>query len=248
MEPIEWMLVWAAVSEWGIWYHQLRTKEVSKYLGQLLSPRMLRIAMIAILVLNFGLAARKIWGDTWSAQQTYFELNEHLKKSATPCAIVSVRRPLSVNLPDLKRLAFGYFPLARRGTTLEDGLAERPLVWVENEPSCGDGSTVLLHLHKPSPSLDLQGCSLLASGVLQFTPQKYWSWILGHRYLSGPWYSCPPAVLSLFKKQEKRNILVREFKKLKKLPSFGATQQDLKLLLDSEFPGIRDGVMPDTSG
>jgi len=203
------------------------------------------------LILNFGVFARELWGQNWVADRTYFEINDqyHRAKQSHPvCALVTVRRPLSVFLK--LDLPTAYLPIARR-KPLEAELAEKPLLWVEEkakdcqESSTGEVPSVLLHLHKPNHFWSQQDCKLLPSGILNLVPERRWNEVVENNWASGTWYECPSRILGSFHKQEVRHILARGFTPIETLPPLKNARDSLLSLREKNRRNLDDGTFPD---
>ncbi|MGE0614931.1 MAG: hypothetical protein AB7P04_04770 [Bacteriovoracia bacterium] len=182
--------------------------------------------------------------ENWVAKETYFELNSHLEEIKRPCAIVTVRKPMAVDLPPLSAGALGYLTASRRVLS-DEGLEQMPLTWIESAPHCEPGQSVLLHLHNPRPSWEERGCRLLRSGILRVMPESWQAAALAKNWVSGPWYACPATVLGAFPRQETRAILARVIRPLAQLPPLGTTGEQLTELLRSREPGVGDGTLGD---
>ena len=254
MEPIEWILLWYGLTEWGLWWTHLKSSAIKGYLIDRFGTKGLKWIVVVIMVCNGGLFLRECWGERWSAQQTYFEADSHLRAqkkiipSSNVCALVSVRRPISINLPRLKMMSVGFLPLNRRGEKLEDQVAGRgtkPLVWVDQAPHCQGNDFVFLHLHRPEGIVSDWGCTILPSGVLSWIPESSWNSWIARKWVSGTWYRCEHSVLEKFSRQEVRKLLVHQIKRLDILPGKKTQADDLIEMISKVFPGYHDGVMPD---
>ena len=154
-------------------------------------------------VVNALFFLKGLWGDTWKPAQTFFDLNRHLNDPSRTCAVVTVRKPLSLHLPSLP---LAYFPSDRKVNSFEQTV-NRPLIWIQKDAACEMDETVLIHLHKPAEAWTQHGCALLDSGVLRVLPRTKWDWAIEKDYASGVWYRCPATVLPLFQRPEVRKIL-----------------------------------------
>lgn len=252
--PIETLLIFGAVAGLAELRPRLRlrsrrTKAVMKAAG-------IAVAVL-LLIANGALFLRALWGETGIAIGTYFELSGHLKRvsqgpeQAPVCAIVTVRRPISSQLPglDADRIpepALGFFPVERRKPNFEQ-TTTRPLIWIEHAPQCEPQTRALLHLHHPDPRWNEQGCKLLPSGILRVIPESSWSQALARGWARGSWYECPSRVLSLFSQPETRRVLAREIPKLSTLPGPGISAEELVSRIPqlSKTRGLQDGTLGD---
>lgn len=203
------------------------------------------------LLVNMGVFARELWGQNWVADRTYFELNDQyarVKADHSVCALITVRRPLSIFLK--QDLPTAYLPIARR-KPLESELTEKPLLWVEEKPancqppSSDQPSAVLVHLHKPHVIWDEQGCKLLPSGILNLIPENQWREVIEKNWASGTWYQCPASVLNRFGKQEIRRILARGFPAIETVPPLKNARDSLLSLREKNRRNLDDGTFPD---
>ncbi len=226
MAPIELLLYWGAL-------------QVLSLIPQL------RLAVVVLAIPNLLLFTRSLWGETWTANDTYFEIDRHLKSdlSNRTCAVISVRKPLSLDLPTIP---FGYFPSERRQPSF-DQLSKRPLIWIEEPPKCTGLHSVLLHLHKPDPRFAEKGCRLLPSGILSILPFRAWDFALRRNWVSGPWYWCPDTILPAFTHPESRRILMHEFRPIDPLPDRTTTGERLMRLekANTGDPNVGDGTLGD---
>ncbi|MBI3535200.1 MAG: hypothetical protein HY072_06920 [Deltaproteobacteria bacterium] len=222
MIPLEVLCVWCAWVGWGSF--------LSGPSGPSWITKTSVFVIKLIFVVNIVFLLRVIWGETWVANGTYFEVNRHLKQFPDVCAVVTVKRPLSIYIPRTSpNLAFGFFV---------PQIVKKPLLWIEKAPNKKCNTSFLLHLHKPNISWENEGCTLLASGFLSILPRNLWPWALSHKFVSGSWYNCPVRVLSLFKTQETRMVLAHAIPPIVKLPSFRAIQEEISGVGDGSFSDI----------
>jgi hypothetical protein len=210
-----------------------------------------KLLIYLLLLPNLSLHARQLWGFTWTADGTYFEIGKHLREAPSTCAIVSVRKPLATTLPwhfpeKAPEPALAYFPMDKRASSHAQA-GTKPAIWIERQPACGPQSIALLHLHKPDKAWETErGCTLLASGALSAAPSKFWPLLVERDLASGTWYRCPSAALAAFTRQETRVILARRVRKLEQLPPRDVSGAELEAMVERITPtlgdpGLREG-------
>ena len=250
MAPVEALALWAAIAG-----ARHAWPAASERLAGWSGSRALRPALGALLagvfLWNAALTLRAAWGETWVANGTYFEVDRHLREYPSTCAVITVRKPLSIHLPwrnpsIAPEPALGFFPSERREPSFAQTGA-RPVIWIERPRQCGPAQTLLVHVHKPDPGWDGQGCRLLRSGILNILPEGSWEPVIERGLASGSWYACPASALGAFRLQETRHILARRLGRIARLPPPGATGQEL-IRAGSAAPGgdaPADGTMGD---
>jgi hypothetical protein len=192
-----------------------------------------------LLVMAF-MVFRGIWGESAKSSQSYLEVHRHLQENPNTCAVVSVRSPGSIHLPNEREKSdpavdfdissvdaaavphpsFGYFK-DERGGTLEDKLSLNTVYWIGDRPNCEKlGSVLLFQPEDPDPYLSKKGCKYLASSVWSQIPPM-------QAVVHGPWYACPGAFVAEFFRNEIKHPLVYGFLKYEKLPPYGTTGASL---------------------
>ncbi len=239
MAPWEPLLLIAGVRGWmhlRPWLERKLTKRVGPVLG----------AVGALVVItNVVLTARAGWGDLWRYSQTYEQVSEVVRSQRpAPCAVVTPVRPMSVRLAsvDGRTLAYGFFAYrGREKITVDSKIPSQfPLLWVEQGPTCKASERFLLHMTKPSPRFEQEGCLLIEQ-----QPQGSVFRLIG-KEVSGPWYTCPASALMVFKRQEARRVLARTLPKFEKLPDLGLSGDAIEAWSRRYTPvGMQGGDMVD---
>ena len=195
-----------------------------------ITSRSLKRALMATIgigaLMNTALFVKSLWGETWIAQGTYFEITRHLSENPGTCAVVTVRSPVNsfavpVGVP------IGQWALGRHELS-DPSRSAMAVEWFEHDPQCSQSQTILLHLYKPDPVWPGLGCEILASGFLSVLPVSRWDWAMSKGYVSGPWYRCPSGVLRAFTKQSVIHPLTGFFPPIEKLPGFGISGEVLR--------------------
>lgn len=180
---------------------------------------------------------RALWGDSLRSSRTYFEVDDHLKSHPKACAVISVRRPISLTLPPV---SFAYWPMEKGDNQ------QRPLIWIEKPPQCSaQENEILLHVHRPDSLWTDKGCDILPSAVLKWIPRSQWDSFIEKRWVSGPWYRCPSTVLANFPKQETRSILATHWRRFSHLPRLGISGEEYWKQYFESYPSTQDGTLGD---
>jgi hypothetical protein len=210
-----------------------------------------RWALLLLVVVNGVLTLRALWGETWVANGTYFEMARHLRASPDACAVVSVRKPIATLLPGRRRdalpePAFAFFPSERRAPSYPQ-ITERPLIWVEHRPACRPEQPVLVHLHRPDARWVSEArCELQPSGVLSWAPRAKWDEVIAKGWAAGSWYRCPSSVLTRFTRVETRPVLARSLGKLDPLPRWRISGEELVAAGQKSVEGdVLEGTLGD---
>ncbi len=232
--PVEYLWVWAGLQGFVMLASVPVMRDMAESIWRRPWFRRVISGVVGLsLLLNAVFFARGLWGERWIANETFFEVNRHLRENPGVCAVVSVRRPISLSLPGpgdrVPLPAFAYFPAERREPVFPQ-LAVRPLIWIEAQPQCSAESVILLHQHKPDSGWEERGCRMLSSGVLKYVPLTFWGDLVEKNWVSGTWYRCPPTILGAFSKSETRGILKRGFDRLPVLPSWRTSGDELLAL------------------
>ncbi|MGK5086164.1 hypothetical protein WDW86_01285 [Bdellovibrionota bacterium FG-2] len=249
--PVEFLCVWAGIQGLIVLVSIPVMRDMAESIWRnSWFRRLINFTVGLSLLVNGAFFVRGLWGERWIAQETFFEVNRHLRENPGVCGVVSVRRPISLSLPgpsgQVPQPAFGYFPAERRSPVFPQ-LAIRPLIWIEAPPQCSSDLVILLHQHKPDSGWEERGCKMLSSGVLKFVPRALWTDLLDWNLVSGTWYRCPSSVLGAFSKTETRKILKHSFDRLPYLPPWRISGDSL-LSFYSELKAplnLADGTLGD---
>lgn len=150
-----------------------------------------------------------LWGDRLRLNDRYFEIAKWVKEEPHVCAVITQRRPITFLMLDEflpqsdapSPIAFAFFSSPRHHDS-KNYYDKNPLVWLGKSRSipCSDFQNVLIQTQTQSaPDSTCRILSQMPFNIATTLP------------LSGPWWSCPSSVLTLFKKPEFRDVFAQGF-------------------------------------
>jgi len=215
-----------------------------KQIWTTLKPLSLIVATLAIAT-NIALVLGSTWGEFLKKNWTYLEIDSHLAAHPSTCAVISINRPMSLQLsPKIH----AYYPYKDRDPLNLPKIrsSDIPLIWVNQ--SGKDCDQILVHSNKIDSSWTDNGCTLLSSGLYGILPVA-WPFE-NNTYIrkttSGPWYHCDGKILNEFTHQQTRNLIYSgTFQKIEPLPGWNSTSVELKSIMKKQSRGQEGGVVVD---
>ncbi len=266
MAPVILLFIWHFIE--GLGHYENRLNELYRakcvpFFSKFSFVRKAAILAIASLFFwNGALLIKQIWGETFRVTQNYLSLPGLIQNNPKTCAVITVKRPWGTLLPYLQSgqtpsvrppkdqivptPALAYFPSPSHQYSSEY-VQKNPLIWVMRAPTCSIDTVVLVQPQRAEEFWASAGkCELMETGILRLVSKQRWPQLISVFGISGPWYRCPSAVLSLFAKSEVRNTVVRELPHIEVLPPFGVSAERYNQMawgtLDPKSPEARDGT------